>query len=73
MQVRTVADGDAVSVDLALLAACETVHRQLRPQLPADYVATMRGVLAGGAGMAAVTAGGRPIAARAVVITTAVT
>ena len=35
-----------------LLAAAESVHRQLRPQLPADYVARMNDVFAGGGEMA---------------------
>jgi GNAT superfamily N-acetyltransferase len=34
------------------LARAERVHRQLRPQIPEDYAATMRGIFADGAGMA---------------------
>lgn len=36
-----------------LLAAGEPVHRELRPQLPADYLARMRQIFAGGGRMAA--------------------
>jgi GNAT superfamily N-acetyltransferase len=39
-------------VDAALLAGAESVHRQLRPQLPRDYVKRMKEVFAGGAEMA---------------------
>jgi GNAT superfamily N-acetyltransferase len=35
--------------DLRLIARCEPLHRQLRPNLPADYLAAMRAVLSGGA------------------------
>ena len=38
--------------DEKLLRSAETVHRQLRPHLRADYAARMREVLAGGAEMA---------------------
>ena len=34
------------------LARAEVVHRQLRPQLPVDYVARMKEIFAGGAEMA---------------------
>lgn len=37
----------------SLLARCEGVHRQLRPQLPAHYVERMREILAAGAQMIA--------------------
>jgi GNAT superfamily N-acetyltransferase len=38
-------------IELEWLRRAEAVHRQLRPHLPADYVARMRQVLAGGAEM----------------------
>ena len=40
------------------LARSETVHRQLRPQLPADYRGKMQCVFAGGARMCAAERGG---------------
>ena len=39
-------------VELEWLQHSEAVHRQLRPQLPADYNGRMREVFASGAGMA---------------------
>ena len=42
-----------------LLARAETVHRQLRPQLEADYPAQMRRVFAGGGRMIVAAAGER--------------
>ena len=39
------------------LARAEGVHRQLRPDLPADYAARLRVVFANGGRMAAVTEG----------------
>lgn len=41
------------------LAAAEGVHRQLRPQLPADYPAKMHKVFAGGAEMCVAVLGER--------------
>jgi len=45
--------------DAELLAAAEPVHRQLRPDLPADYRRRMEEVLASGAEMAVALEGGR--------------
>ena len=42
-----------------LLAAAESVHRQLRPQLPASYVPRMKEIFAGGAEMAVVVVDGK--------------
>src|SRR5207244_10736252 len=42
--------GEITNADL--LAAAESVHRQLRPHLPDDYVGRMKEVFAGGAEMA---------------------
>ena len=39
-------------VDASVLAAAEVVHRQLRPQLPADYARRMREIFAAGGEMA---------------------
>ena len=50
--VVPVTDATGAVTDAATLAAAEPVHRQLRPQLPADYVKRMREVFAGGAEMA---------------------
>jgi GNAT superfamily N-acetyltransferase len=38
-------------VEPAWLARAETVHRQLRPQIPADYAAKMQAIFAGGGEM----------------------
>ena len=40
--VAVTAKGGAVT-EPKLLAAAETVHRQLRPQMPADYVTQLEG------------------------------
>ena len=42
-----------------LLAAAESVHRQLRPQLPPGYVERMKEIFAGGAEMAVATIEGQ--------------
>jgi len=42
-----------------LLAAAESVHRQLRPQLPSDYAKRMKEVFASGAEMAVATVEGQ--------------
>lgn len=41
------------------LARAETVHRQLRPHLPADYVGTMQAILSAGAHMTVAVDGER--------------
>jgi hypothetical protein len=53
----TGAKGAIVRPDL--LAAAEPVHRQLRPNLPADYRARLEAVFASGAEMAVALDGGR--------------
>ena len=56
--VVPVTDARGAIVNLDMLAAAERVHRQLRPQLPEDYVDRMKEVFASGAEMAvAVIAG----------------
>ncbi len=58
MNVVAVSNEKGEVTDAQLLAAAETVHRQLRTHMPADYVARMREVLRGGAEMAVVVEGG---------------
>ena len=58
MNVVAVSDEKGEVTDAQLLAAAEAVHRQLRPHLPADYVARMEEVLRGGAQMAVAVEGG---------------
>jgi GNAT superfamily N-acetyltransferase len=50
------ANGDVVEPEW--LAAAESVHRQLRPHLPADYAEKMRRVFADGARMCVAVRGG---------------
>ena len=59
MIVVAVTDRQGAVTDPARLAAAEGVHRQLRPQLPADYAGRMRAVFASGAEMAVAEEGGR--------------
>ena len=58
--VVPVTDARGAVTDEGTLAAAEAVHRQLRPQLPADYAKRMREVLAAGAEMAVALQDGRP-------------
>jgi GNAT superfamily N-acetyltransferase len=46
-----VTDNDGRMVESRLLARAESVHRQLRTKLPADYAAKMQRVFAGGGRM----------------------
>ncbi len=59
MNVVAVTDALGAIVAADLLVAAEAVHRQLRPQLPADYVGRMREVFASGAEMAVAVEDGR--------------
>ena len=53
MKITTIhADSSSSAAD-ALLARCEGVHRQLRPQLPTSYTERMREILTAGAQMIA--------------------
>ena len=52
MKVISITNAVHEIVELEWLTQSETVHRQLRPQLPSDYVGRMREVFAGGADMA---------------------
>ena len=56
--VVAVTDERGAIVRPDLLAAAESVHRQLRPQIPSDYVARMKQVFGGGAEMAVATVDG---------------
>jgi GNAT superfamily N-acetyltransferase len=54
MRVVAVTDDSGAVIEPEWLARAETVHRQLRPQLPADYVSRLVEVFANGAHMALV-------------------
>ncbi len=51
IEIRAVSGDGGVLLDAELLAAAESVHRQLRPHLPADYAATLRDIFLAGAQM----------------------
>ena len=51
MQIIRVTDDHCGLVEPQWLARAEQVHRQLRPQLPADYVAKMQAIFASGGEM----------------------
>ncbi|HUP97652.1 MAG TPA: GNAT family N-acetyltransferase [Usitatibacter sp.] len=57
MRVVAVTDDRGGVVDAELLRAAEAVHRQLRPHLPADYLARMKQVFGSGAQMAVALVG----------------
>jgi GNAT superfamily N-acetyltransferase len=48
LQLLAVTDGEGAVREPALLVRAEALHRQLRPQLPADYAARMHAVFANG-------------------------
>ena len=52
MKITAITNAVHEIIELEWLTQSEAVHRQLRPQLPADYVGRMRKVFAGGADMA---------------------
>ena len=52
MKVISITNAVHEIIELEWLTHSEVVHRQLRPQLPSDYVGRMREVFAGGADMA---------------------
>ena len=52
MKITAITNAVHDIIELEWLTDSEAVHRQLRPQLPADYVGRMRKVFAGGADMA---------------------
>lgn len=51
VQVVRVTNKDGAIVEPSLLAKAESVYRELRPQIPADYAAKMHRVFAGGGRM----------------------
>jgi GNAT superfamily N-acetyltransferase len=51
MEIIRITDDDRDLVEPQWLARAERVHRQLRPQLPSDYVAKMRAIFASGGEM----------------------
>ena len=59
MNIIPVTDDRGEVVNAGLLAAAESVHRQLRPQLPPDYARRMAEIFAGGAEMAVAVEEGR--------------
>ena len=61
MNVVAVTDAKGAIVASDLLVGAEGVHRQLRPQLPADYVKRMKEVFASGAEMAVAVDAGRVV------------
>jgi GNAT superfamily N-acetyltransferase len=54
-----ITDDGGVVREPSWLAAAESVHRQLRPQLPDDYAGTLQRVFAGGARMVVAVDGSR--------------
>jgi GNAT superfamily N-acetyltransferase len=57
MRIVVVSDGGGKVAEMAWLVQAELVHRQLRPQIPADYVGRLTEVFADGARMALVVDG----------------
>ena len=60
MDFNEIADGTSRPLDLVRLGALESLHRQLRPHLPPDYVGYMKLVLGHGVGMVALHVDGKP-------------
>jgi GNAT superfamily N-acetyltransferase len=56
-QIVQITDARHEIVEPAWLARAETVHRQLRPKLPADYAAKMRKIFSEGGEMCVATVG----------------
>ena len=61
MTIIPVTDRDGAIIEAGWLAKAEPVHRELRPQIPADYMAKMRAVFAGGGRMAIAAQGERVV------------
>jgi GNAT superfamily N-acetyltransferase len=59
MNVVAVSNAQGEITNADLLSAAQTVHRQLRPHLPEDYVSRMKQVFAGGAEMAVAVQDGK--------------
>lgn len=54
LRIVEVTDADGAVVEADWLSAAESVHRQLRPHLPADYASKLAAIFANGARMAVV-------------------
>jgi hypothetical protein len=61
MQIIPVTDRCGAIIEPGWLAKAEAVHRELRLQIPADYVAKMRAVFADGGRMAVAAQGDRVV------------
>ncbi|MDQ3028417.1 MAG: GNAT family N-acetyltransferase [Pseudomonadota bacterium] len=59
VSVVAVTDASGAVVNADMMGAAEGVHRQLRPNLPADYAERMKEVFASGAEMAVALVDGR--------------
>lgn len=57
LRIVDITDSNGAIVARDWLVRAETVHRELRPHLPEDYVAKMRRVFAGGARMSVAVQG----------------
>ena len=57
VEVVAVTDDGGTVVNADLRAQAQVIHRQLRPQLPEDYVGRMKAIFAGGAEMAVARVG----------------
>jgi len=57
LQIVRLTDTDRALIEPAWLARAEAVHRELRPQIEADYAAQMRGIFADGGEMIAAVDG----------------
>jgi ribosomal protein S18 acetylase RimI-like enzyme len=61
MEIVRIAEAGGKIVNPELLARAEPVHRQLRPQIPEDYLARLAEVFAGGAEMVVVQSAGEVV------------
>lgn len=59
MNVIAITNDKRTVVNADMLAAAQSVHRQLRPHMPEDYVGRMKEVFAGGAEMAVTVVDGQ--------------
>ena len=60
-EIIPVTDQDGGIVEAGWLAKAEAVHRELRPQIPAGYVAKMRAIFSGGGRMVVAVQGERVV------------
>ncbi|MEO8102490.1 MAG: GNAT family N-acetyltransferase [Betaproteobacteria bacterium] len=59
MKIIPITNAIGEIIEREWLVQSETVHRQLRPQIPADYIGRMKQVFAGGAEMAVAVRDGK--------------